>query len=152
MSFFVCFISNKAEIELHCWSLTKPIELEQQLHPGAYPCATGHMNPVYGYNYGYVQSNFNQPYYYQLPSYVPLQDTPNLVFEEKKSSKREKQAKKQRLLSGQNDSFTRSDISTETTSTNTSYSNKRANSRKNPKNKTPRWVWKLSWAWSSLTF
>lgn len=115
----------------------KPVELEQQLHTTHYD--NNHLNPVYGYNYGYVQSPFN-PHQTYFPNgcfqqYVPV---PNNEPMTSKVKYRKGQPKKQRLLSGQNDSFTRSDISTETTSTtNTSYS--RGNSRKNPKaKKTPR--------------
>ena len=98
------------------------------------------MNPVYGYNYGYVQSPYNQTGASFHPSYFPNGCYPQqqinhqyVPLQQEKVKSRSKE-KKQRLLSGQNDSFTRSDISTETTSTtNTSYSAKRDNSRKNPK-------------------
>ena len=106
------------------------------------------MSPIYGYNYGYVQSNFNQtgpsfhPSYFQNGFYPQQQTNHQYVPLQPEKVKSRSKEKKQRLLSGQNDSFTRSDISTETTSTtNTSYSAKRKdNSRKSPKKnaKTPR--------------
>ena len=154
--------TDSAHVGFSCQMPISPVLNHSMASPMATPSACFYND--YGWNYNYVIP-FN-PQYYQSNSntstphktlqshYVPLQEAlllsdDNIAQLEaqreaigkpksKKLRKGEKQAKKQRLLSGQNDSFTRSDISTDTTSTNTSYSKRSKTSlnlRKNPKKK-----------------